>query len=346
MRLHLTYDMRSPDFGAPSTELHAAMLDQVEWADGLGFDAVGLGEHHGSEDGYNPSPLLLASAIAARTHSIAIQTAILVAPLYDLPKLAEDAAVAQILSGGRLELGIGAGYRPSEFETFGRSLEGRWQRMGETIAFLRQAWTGEPFDWQGRRCQITPIPAPAPPPILLGGSSPSTARRAARIADGWFPPLDPKLWVPYRDECVRLGKPDPGSYPAQGPIFLWVSEDPESAWDMLMPHVLHQLDSYSRWTQETFGRPAGPYAGGMTPDRIKQSSAYQVLSPEQTLELADRLGDHSVLYLNPLLAGIRPRDAHLMLGLYEHAVHPYLAGQPGRETNGPLKSPHGDPGSG
>ena len=84
----------------------------------------------------------------------------------------------------------------------------------------------------------------------------------------------------------------------------------------------------------------------MTPDRIKQSSAYQVLSPEQTLELADRLGDHSVLYLNPLLAGIRPRDAHLMLGLYEHAVHPYLAGQPGRETNGPLKSPHGDPGSG
>ena len=322
------------------------MLDQVEWADGLGFDAVGLGEHHGSEDGYNPSPLLLASAIAARTHSIAIQTAILVAPLYDLPKLAEDAAVAQILSGGRLELGIGAGYRPSEFETFGRSLEGRWQRMGETIAFLRQAWTGEPFDWQGRRCQITPIPAPAPPPILLGGSSPSTARRAARIADGWFPPLDPKLWVPYRDECVRLGKPDPGSYPAQGPIFLWVSEDPESAWDMLMPHVLHQLDSYSRWTQETFGRPAGPYAGGMTPDRIKQSSAYQVLSPEQTLELADRLGDHSVLYLNPLLAGIRPRDAHVMLGLYEHAVHPYLAGQPGRETNGPLKSPHGDPGSG
>jgi alkanesulfonate monooxygenase SsuD/methylene tetrahydromethanopterin reductase-like flavin-dependent oxidoreductase (luciferase family) len=324
MRLHLTYDMRAPDFGAPTTELHAAMLDQVEWADAIGFDAVGIGEHHGADDGYNPSSFPLAAAIAARTRRIAIQTAIVVAPLYDLPKLAEDAAVTQILSGGRLELGIGAGYRPSEFETFGRRLADRWRAMGDAITFLRLAWRGEPFEWQGRTCRVTPAPAPTPPPILLGGSSPAAARRAAHIADGWLPPLEPRLWEPYRETCLALGREDPGPYPAQGPIFLWVSDDPDRDWELVMPHVLHQLDSYARWTTEAFGRPAGPYARETPPEQIRSSRAYRVLTPEQTLALAADLGDHSVVYLNPLLAGIHPREAWRMLRLYEDAVHPHI----------------------
>jgi alkanesulfonate monooxygenase SsuD/methylene tetrahydromethanopterin reductase-like flavin-dependent oxidoreductase (luciferase family) len=324
MRLHLTYDMRAPAFGAGSAELHAAMLDQVAWADDLGFDAVGLGEHHGSEDGYNPSPLVLGAAIAARSHKLAIQTAVLLAPLYDLPKLAEDAAVLQILSNGRLELGIGGGYRAREFETFDRKLDDRWRLLGETIAYLRQAWSGEEFEWQGRRCLVTPRPVPHPPPILLGGSSAAAARRAAKIADGWFPPLDARLWTPYREECLKLGQADPGDYPVQGPIFLWVSEEPEQAWKQLMPHVLHQLDSYSRWTTEAMGKPAGPYAGGMTAEMVRDSPAYRVLRPEQVLQLTAGMGEHSVLYLNPLLSGIDPAEAWKMLRLYEEQVHPYL----------------------
>ena len=167
MELCLTYDMRTPDFGAKRNRLYDAALDQVAWADDLGFDLVGLGEHHGSEDGYNPSPLILASAMAARTRNLKIRTSVLLAPLYDLPKLAEDAAVTQTISSGRLLLGIGAGYRPSEFETFGRDLKDRWKFMGETCQFLRLAWTGEPFEWQGRRCHIT---LAAPRTSLMTGS--------------------------------------------------------------------------------------------------------------------------------------------------------------------------------
>ncbi len=122
MELCLTYDMRAPAFGAQRTRLFECALDQVSWADGLGFDVVGLGEHHSADDGYNPSPLVLASAMAARSKRIKLRTSVLLAPLYDLPKLAEDAAVTQIISNGRLQLGIGAGYRPVEFETFGRQL--------------------------------------------------------------------------------------------------------------------------------------------------------------------------------------------------------------------------------
>jgi hypothetical protein len=323
VELVISYDMRAPDFGAPARELYAAALDQVQWADELGFDTVGLGEHHGSADGYNPSPLILASAMGGCTKRIRFRTAVLLVPLYDPIKLAEDAAVAQLATGGRLLLGIGGGYRPSEFETFGKRLENRWQAIGETIALLRLAWRGEPFEWQGRRCLITPRPDP-PPPILLGGGSAAAARRAARIADGWFPPLEPRLWPPYREECLALGKPDPGAYPKQGPIFLWISKQPEKDWERLMPHVLHQLRSYSEWTVEAFGKPSGPYAKEMTAETVRQSPAYQVLTPEQALGLAEKLGTESVLYLNPLLSGIDPKAARSMLDLYEREVHPHL----------------------
>ena len=324
MELTLTYDMRAPSFGAARTELFAAALDQVAWADELGFDVVGLGEHHGSPDGYNPSPLVLAGAMAARTHSIQLRTSVLLAPLYEPAKLAEDSAIVQTLSNGRLLLGLGAGYRPSEFETFGRELDQRWRAMGEICQFLRLAWSGQSFEWDGRTCLITPQPEPFAPKILLGGSSAAAARRAAHIADGWFPPLEPKLWQPYRDECLALGKDDPGEYPRHGPIFLWISHDPQKAWKQLMPHVLHQLRSYSQWTVEAFGKAAGPYAQEVTPDTVMQSGAYQVLTPEQALQLAQELGEHSVLYLNPLLAGIEPSLSWEMLSVYEREVHPYL----------------------
>ncbi len=323
MELVISYDMRAPAFGAPARDLYAAALDQVQWADGLGFDTVGLGEHHSAEDGYNPSPLILASAMGGRTRRIRFRTSVLLVPLYDPVKLAEDVAVAQLATGGRLILGVGGGYRPAEFETFGRRLEDRWSAIGETIEFLRLAWTGEPFEWQGRTCLVTPVPDPVPE-IVLGGGTPAAARRAARIADGWFPPLEPKLWTPYREACLELGKPDPGTYPTQGPIFLWISKEPERDWEWLMPHVLHQLESYSQWTVEAYGKPSGPYAKKMTAETVRQSPAYQVLTPEEALAMASHMGEHSVLYLNPLLSGIDPRAAQEMLDLYEREVHPHL----------------------
>ncbi len=323
MELVVTYDMRAPAFGASARDLYAAALDQVTWADDLGFDIVGLGEHHASPDGYDPSPLILASAMGARSKRILLRTSVLLAPFYDPIKLAEDAAVTQLATGGRLVLGIGGGYRPSEFEMFGARLEDRWRVIGETVELLRLAWTGEPFKWRGRRCHVTPRPDP-PPPILLGGSSAAGARRAARIADGWLPPLEPRLWPPFRETCLELGRPDPGPYPAQGPIFLWVSKQPEEAWSWILPHVLHQLRSYSEWTAEAYGRPAGPYAKGITEETVRKSSAYQVLTPEDAIALAQDLGEQSVWYLSPLLAGIDPARSWEMLRLYEDTVHPYL----------------------
>ena len=181
MEFLISYDMRAPDFGAPPDQLYAAALDQCAWADAIGFDCVGLGEHHASEDGYLPSPIAMAGAIAARTRRIGIRPNVLLAPLYEPVKLAEDLAVLQILSRGRLEVVIGAGYRPVEFEMFGRRREDRKQLYLNAFEVLRKAWTGRPFEHEGRRIRVTPVPEP-PPKLLLGGSHPAVARRAARIA--------------------------------------------------------------------------------------------------------------------------------------------------------------------
>jgi alkanesulfonate monooxygenase SsuD/methylene tetrahydromethanopterin reductase-like flavin-dependent oxidoreductase (luciferase family) len=320
----ISYDMRAPDFGAKPADLYAAALDQVQWADELGFHAVGLGEHHCSPDGYNPSPIPLACAMAGRTSRILFRTSVLLAPLYDLVKLAEDLAVAQLATGGRILAGVGAGYRPAEFEMFGRDLGDRWRAMGEACEFLKLAWTGEPFEWQGRRVHVTPKPEP-PPPLLLGGSSKAAARRAAHIADGWFPPLDARLWQPYREECVKLGKPDPGPYPTHAPIFLWTTKDVEAAKRRLFPHCMHQMQSYAEWTIEAMGEAAGPYANpDMNEDTLWQSGAYSVVTPEEAIALAKGLGDDGVFYLNPLLSGIDPKYAAEMLDLFEREVWPHI----------------------
>lgn len=321
MQLTMLHDLSVPGFAAPRAEIYAAALDMCEWADAVGFHSIGLGEHHGSPDGYDPSPVVAAAAFAARTRRIRIRTSVLLAPLYHPVKLAEDLAVASIFSGGRLEAGIGAGYRPAEFEAFGASLAERWTRVGEMVAFLRQAWQGEPFQWQGRRVHITPRPEP-PPPIILGGAFPRSARRAAHIADGWLP-RSPDLWQPYRDECLKLGKPDPGPYPAQGPLFLHLSRDTERDWPRVLPHVARMAEIYGGWQREAPGQKPGPYATPREAD-LRASPSYQVLTPESAIALAESLGPHAVLYVTPLLCGLPPNLAWQSLRLLETEVLPHL----------------------
>ena len=326
MELVMVFDMRAPAFGAPRSGLFAAALEMAAWADRVGFDVIGLGEHHRADDGYNPSPLVLASAMAARTNRIRLRTAVLLASCYDPVRLAEDTALLQILSAGRFELGLGFGYRPSEFAMYGRRLEDRFEFTCNTAKLLKTAWTGEPFVYDNRPCQIAPIPE-QPIPVLLGGIAPRVARAAAQIADGFLVPLfGADAWQPYRDECLKLGRPDPGEYPKQGPTFLWISNDPDRDWEWLAPHVLHVLDSYTRWTVEASGKPAtvSPYANGITAETIRESGAYQVLTPRQALDMIEELGDNSSLYLTPLLGGADPKRAWDMLRLYEREVHPYV----------------------
>ena len=170
IRVGLRYDFRSlSDHGR--SERYRAALDQCAWADSLGFDYVRLNEHHGADDGYLPSPLVVAAAVGARTESLTIRTSLVILPLHDPLRIAEDAAVADLVCGGRLELAVGAGYVPSEFEMFGRSRDARVTRLEDGVAVLRRAWTGESFTYAGRTVRVTPRPTNGSIPIYLGGTT-------------------------------------------------------------------------------------------------------------------------------------------------------------------------------
>jgi alkanesulfonate monooxygenase SsuD/methylene tetrahydromethanopterin reductase-like flavin-dependent oxidoreductase (luciferase family) len=322
----LRFDLRNPpEAGTTMAERYQAALDMAEWADGLGFAAVILSEHHGSDDGYLPSPLTMAAAIAGRTRQLRITVAALVAPFHDPLRLAEDTAVVDNISGGRLDLVIGAGYVPSEFAMFGADMAERVQRTGEVIATLRSAWTGEPFAYRGRTVRVTPAACrPGGPGLMMGGSSAGAARRAARLGIG-FMPGDSQVWEYYRQETIQLGRPDPGPFLGGNTQFVHLARDPEQAWDQIAPFALHESNSYGRW-QAGGGRGTGRpgYQPFESAAALRASGQYRVLRPEELVAELSRPG-LQVLTVHPMMGGIPPKTAWESLRLLEQEVIPALA---------------------
>ncbi len=247
----LWYDFRNPDPDVSFESLYRANLDQIAWAEGLGFDSVWLTEHHFCADGYTPSPLVLAAAIGERTQTMRIGTNLMLLPLADPVRMAEDAASVAILTGGRFDLGVGLGYRELEFEAFGRKLTNRPSLMEEGIEILRQAWSGEPVEHHGKRFQIdglpvTPVPA-QPPRLFMGGMAEPAIARAARLGDGFLSTggIGHDLYVQALDD------------PSRGAICAghWaiIAPDPQAEAEKIGEHVLYQTNEYVSWG--AFGPP-------------------------------------------------------------------------------------------
>ncbi|HEY7676920.1 MAG TPA: LLM class flavin-dependent oxidoreductase [Candidatus Methylomirabilis sp.] len=170
----------------------AATLEECALAERLGFDSVYISEHHGLPDGFYPAPLLIAAAVAAGTRRVRLWIGILILPLYHPLHVAEQAAVLDGLSGGRLELGVAVGYRPEEFAAFGVPLQERGPRTDEAIPLIRRLLQEENVTHQGRFWQLRdftvyPRPVQRPMRIWVGGWSAPALRRAARLGDGWLP---------------------------------------------------------------------------------------------------------------------------------------------------------------
>ncbi|HWE70102.1 MAG TPA: LLM class flavin-dependent oxidoreductase [Acidimicrobiales bacterium] len=322
--LALRFDLRAPSWGAAPVSLYRSCLEMAAWADDLGFDLIRVSEHHAAEDGYCPSPFVLASAIAARTTRARLRLNALILPLHDPVRVAEDLAVLDLVSAGRIEAVVGAGYRLTEFAMFGIDPAGRGAFMEEAVGVLRQAWAGEPFDYRGRRVTVLPRPVQQPhPPILMGGSSAAAARRAARL-DVEFIPTDGRLHEVYRQERVRLGREAGPPLPPAGPAFVFVAEDPEQAWALLLPHLLHESNSYAAWSADG-GTPV-PYSPA--DDRsIREGGQYRVVTPEECVTLGQSVGDGTLL-LHPLVAGLDPEVAWTSLELFATRVLPELRPAP------------------
>jgi len=320
----LRFDLRNPPVaGTTMAERYQAALDMAEWADSLGFAAITLSEHHGSNDGYLPSPLTMAAAIAGRTRQIRILVAALVAPLYDPLRLAEDAAVVDNLSGGRLDLVIGAGYVPSEFAMFGVEVSERVQRVTKAITTLRNAWTGEPFEYSGRTVRVTPAPyRPGGPGLMMGGSSEGAARRAARLGIP-FMPTDGAVWEFFRNETILHGRPDPGPYLGGDTSFVHLARDVEQGWDQIAPFALHEANEYGRALAAGGRGTASGYRPFDSVAELRATGQYRVLRPEELIVELSGPGLRS-LAVHPMMGGIPPKVAWESLRLLEQEVIPAL----------------------
>ncbi len=318
----LRFDLRAPG-PTPLADLYDAALEMAVWGEEHGCLAVILSQHHGSDDGYLPSPVVLAGAIAARTTTVPVNIAALLLLLYDPVKLAEDLAVLDHLSRGRVSAVIGLGYRPEEYAMFGIDPAERGAEMEERLGVLQALLAGDTVTWRGRTVAIRPRPlTPAGPHLSYGGGSPAAARRAARFGLDFLGEAErPELAEVYRAEAERVGRA-PGSctIPAGAPNSVFVAEDLDEAWATIGPHLLHDARQYAAWMGE--GHEAATRSSATTVDELRaEEGNYRIVTPEGAVALVHQ---HGYLGLQPLCGGLAPERAWPSLHLVATQVLPNL----------------------
>jgi alkanesulfonate monooxygenase SsuD/methylene tetrahydromethanopterin reductase-like flavin-dependent oxidoreductase (luciferase family) len=234
MRFGLYLDGRKPDTTVTWSRHYAEILEVCEQAEAAGADSVWLTEHHRFPDGYLPQPLTFAAAIAARTTRMRIGTGVLLAPLRNTVHLAEEAAVVDILSDGRLDLGLGAGYLPYEFEMFGVSSAKPLHRMFEQVVELRRIYEGG---------AITPLPVQRPLPIWVGSQGPLGARRAGRLGAPLLSIRQDQV-TPYLEGLAEGGFDD-STARMSGLMNVFLTDDPERDREEICRSYGYLWDSYA-----------------------------------------------------------------------------------------------------
>jgi alkanesulfonate monooxygenase SsuD/methylene tetrahydromethanopterin reductase-like flavin-dependent oxidoreductase (luciferase family) len=299
--------MRSgPVGGSERADLYAATLDMCAWAEDRGCAAAVLSQHHGVDDGYLPSPLPLAAAIAARTTTLQISVAALLMALYEPVKLAEDLAVIDLIARGRVSYVVGIGYRSEEFAMFGIDRSRRGGIVENRISILRRLWTGETVDVEGRPARITPMPfTPGGPMLAYGGGSEVAARRAGRLGLYFLAENpDKDLESSYTEAAREAGVTPVGcAFPAVDvPLTVFVADDPDAAWDEIGEYLLRDAVSYAGWNAGRTGTSSVSFATSVAELRAERG-AYQILTPDEARRYAE---NGTALALQPLVGGLPP----------------------------------------
>jgi alkanesulfonate monooxygenase SsuD/methylene tetrahydromethanopterin reductase-like flavin-dependent oxidoreductase (luciferase family) len=250
----LWYDFRQKLPLGDYARFYAECLEEIEEGERLGFTGVWLSEHHLVDDGYLPSPLVVAAAIAARTSTMTIGTNILLLPMHHPLRVAEDAAVVELLSGGRFVLGVGQGYVQHEFEALGFNRKNRPSLFEEGIEIIRQVLTEGRTGYEGKRWSLPDLPFEPRPsrklPIYAGAFVDPAIDRAARLADGFLASAGGgafgETYRKVRDALARHGREDEDfPYVASGVAF--VHEDAGRAREIVAPAIAYQRTRYAEW---------------------------------------------------------------------------------------------------
>ena len=281
----LWYDFRQRPPLEDYARLYAECLEEIEEAERLGYAGVWLSEHHFVDDGYLPTPLVVAAAIAARTERMTVGTNVLLLPMHHPLRVAEDAAVVDLISGGRFTLGLGLGYVLHEFETLSFNRKNRPSLMEEGVEIIRQAWEQGRIGYEGKRWRFDDLPFEPRPgrkiPIYLGGYTQPAIDRAVRLADGFLvggrrPPQE--MYGLVREALQRHGR-DPDNFPFKISTTVFVHEDPERAWNVVSPGIAYQANRYAEWGTD----PDEPKPERLRPEDLPRE-LYFIGAPEEVAE--------------------------------------------------------------
>ncbi|MFF3343808.1 LLM class flavin-dependent oxidoreductase [Streptomyces sp. NPDC002779] len=298
---------------------YAAALEMARYADEHGVTTVQTEEHHGAANNWLPSPFTFAGAVFGATRRITVTVSAVIGPLHDPLRLAEDIAVLDLISGGRLVTVAGIGYRPEEYAQFDVDWKWRGRLQDEVLQTLLKAWTGEEFTYRGRPVRVTPRPFTEPHPLLLvGGSSKAAARRAARLGLPFFPSAHlPELAAYYKERLIEYGTEGWTMMPAAETPLLHLAEDPDRTWERYGRHFLHEARTYASWQSGDIR--SAVRSAATTVDELRAESVYRVLTPDQCV--AQGLDS---LVLHPLCGGMPPEEGRRSLRLLCEDVLPRL----------------------
>ena len=254
MKFGLYSSIADPPRGAHLDRAVDEVIEEAQLAEASGFDSCFFGEHHQDKDGFLPSPLIVATAVAAQTKQLKVGTSVILLPLHHPVRLAEDVVTLDIVSKGRIILGVGLGYQAADFRAFGVPMEHRVGLLEEGIDIIRKCWTSQPFSFHGKHfsldeVQVRPAPFQQPaPPLWIGASTPPGARRAGRLADAFVagPSTDLEktkaLVETYRQAAIDAGR--------EPQVVLmrdaWVAESRAEAEQVYGPEVLAAYKYYWR----------------------------------------------------------------------------------------------------
>lgn len=286
-----------PDDDRSFSDIYDEMITLGQTADSAGLDSIWVSEHHFTDDGYLSGTMPALGALASATDEIAIGTCIALAPLYDPVRLVEDAATIDLISDGRMRLGLSIGYRDEEFERFGIDKDERVERTVEAIELAKAAWRDEPYEPRfhpvGADAPVTPTPSGEGPPLLLGGAAKPAVRRAAKLGDGWIAPssLDADgLRLRVEDiDSVREAEGLSDDFQIYVLKHGFVADTKEEAWETMRPGYFYLQRQYASWY-------SGETVTSLSDERKQELKEAAIFGPpdevaSELTAIADLVGD-------------------------------------------------------
>jgi len=293
------YDFRNPpQWHRDWVEHYADLIDFAVWTESQGFTGAWFPEHHIASDGYLPAPLIAATAVAARTSTIRLGSAVALAPLHNPVRFATECAVADIIAGGRLEMALAIGYRRRETQAFGVDFGKRGRLFEEFLEVITRLWAGETVSFAGeffsiKDASLTP-PAPRGKiPLYIGGFVPKAMERVVRYGDGYFGNIEAAPL--YLEKLREAGKDVAAAKMRLPELFTVVAENKAAAMEELAPHFHHVNNSYGEWAAEDQALGVSEERGlePMSLEAFKASGILRVLTPGEAIDLFRSMQDRA-----------------------------------------------------